>query len=401
MMTFRFGLGRFVGSFLLLLLAGVDSAGQESPDLAGREKEFRIEKHGDAILLPISLFGMTKNFMVDSGASIHVLDERFRRHLGRAVDTVGVGTAGPDVNLRCYRPPRLFIGADRLDENLPVVSLDLTHPSQAIGHHVGGILGGPLFLQFIVSIDFDAGRLRLLPLAEMPRESWGIPIPVSVDSTGRPSIERVRVGSETRSFLLDTGFNSSLSLARPLFDQLQAKEMLPLRRETRATTAGGEVVRRSGAVNAVAVGPFRHQSIAASEGEKNKIGLDYLSRFRVTFDLPRNRIYLAKGEAFSKADNTCKSGISVLWIDDKIVITEIDENSPADRAGVESNDTLVAINGVPTKDMTLNEVRCHFRRPSGEKLILSLQRDKQTLDVSFALEPPESWYRFPANASAK
>ncbi|MEM8671897.1 MAG: aspartyl protease family protein [Planctomycetota bacterium] len=396
-MTLRLELRRFVGSFLLLLLAGVDSAGQESQDLARHAKEFRIEKHGDAILLPISLFGVTENFMVDSGASIHILDERFRRHLGRAVDTVGFGTAGADLRLRYYRPPRLSIGAERLEENLPVVSLDFTHPSQVIGHHIGGILGGPLFLQFIVSIDFDAGRLRLLPLEEMPRESWGIPIPVSVDSTGRPSIERVRVGSETRSFLLDTGFNSSLSLARPLFDQLQANEMLRLRRERRAMTAGGDVVRRIGAVNAIAVGPFRHQSIAASEGEENIIGLDYLSRFRVTFDLPRNRIYLAKGEAFSKADHAYKSGISVLWIEEKIVIAEIDENSPADRAGVESNDTLVAINGVPTKEMTLNEVRGHFRRQSGKTLTLSLQRDKQALNVSFALEPPESWYRFPAN----
>ena len=57
------------------------------------------------------------------------------------------------------------------------------------------------------------------------------------------------------------------------------------------------------------------------------------------------------------------------------------ENSPAIEAGLQTGDIIFAINGKPTSEMTLEEIRQMFKR-TGQTYRLSIKHGKITLEIT-------------------
>lgn len=361
------------------------------PDLAGQGTTLGVEKNGDPLTIPVTAFGVTKKFLLDSGASIHVLDKVFEPHMGEQIAEAELSTAGADVIAKAYESPRLMIGASSLDDDFPVISFDLTPASHALGHDLAGVIGAPIFLQYIVAIDFDQGFVQLLDRNEPPRDSWGIPIQVRVDPTGRAFIDNVKIGSAVESFVLDTGMNGSISITNDIFNHLVATGEVEPTRLLRSHTASGDVTHQSGVVDSIHLGPFHNNSVLVFESSSNKIGLGYLSRFRIKFDVSRKRIYLSEGANFSKTDEDDNSGLYLKWINNQVVVVAVDESSPAQRAGIVKDDIVIGINGESATGTRLNEIRRHFKKLSNEEQSISILRGQQELNVRFFLQDVRYW----------
>ncbi|MHB9143906.1 MAG: S41 family peptidase [Symbiobacteriia bacterium] len=74
-------------------------------------------------------------------------------------------------------------------------------------------------------------------------------------------------------------------------------------------------------------------------------------------------------------------GIQPDKVDDAIVVTSVLPNSPAEQVGMKPGDQILAVDGKSVRGLSLDDVLPLVRGKPGSTVILTLQRDKQTLEV--------------------
>lgn len=79
-------------------------------------------------------------------------------------------------------------------------------------------------------------------------------------------------------------------------------------------------------------------------------------------------------------------GIEMIKQGDYVVITRTLPNNPARKAGVHAGDIIFAINGEEVWDKDTEIIASKLRGPSGEKVKLTVARDKQKLDFELVRE---------------
>lgn len=143
----------------------------------------------------------TLHFLVDSGASVSVLNlstaRRLGLPLGSRVDVTAVAT-----KLKGYWPVKLVSRPSQLELPDRFLALDLSKLSGACSHSVDGLLGADFFRDRIVQIDYAAQRLRFL--ADSPTGTGANVVPLET----RPCGFRVPVnvnGGKSQWVRVDTG----------------------------------------------------------------------------------------------------------------------------------------------------------------------------------------------------
>ena len=79
-------------------------------------------------------------------------------------------------------------------------------------------------------------------------------------------------------------------------------------------------------------------------------------------------------------------GIEMMKQGDYVVVTRTLPNNPARKAGVHAGDIIFAINGEEVWDKDTEIIASKLRGPSGEKVKLTVARDKQKLDFELVRE---------------
>ena len=79
-------------------------------------------------------------------------------------------------------------------------------------------------------------------------------------------------------------------------------------------------------------------------------------------------------------------GIEMMKQGDYVVVTRTLPNNPARKAGVHAGDVIFAINGEEVWDKDTEIIASKLRGPSGEKIKLTVARDKQKLDFELVRE---------------
>jgi hypothetical protein len=118
-------------------------------------------------------------------------------------------------------------------------------------------------------------------------------------------------------------------------------------------------------------------------GVESRCGLRYLRRFRVTFDLARNQIYLNKGDSFN-AEEILPIGVILLRRNGQTIVAYVTKNSEFDKAGIRENDSIVSINGTPVGDEPIGKLVSDIRerRAAAGSVDLQIRRNgKQRLYV--------------------
>jgi predicted aspartyl protease len=120
------------------------------------------------LLLPLDVNGKRGNFIIDTGAVTTVLSHSMAAELGVNENTPGakidLGIAGvggfEGVVLKI---PNVTFKTPKNTEVFPqVVAIDLKQISKMIGTEVAGILGYDFFSDYKLTLDYDAGELRLV-----------------------------------------------------------------------------------------------------------------------------------------------------------------------------------------------------------------------------------------------
>jgi hypothetical protein len=380
----------------------------------GRNKaRIPIEINNNLVVIPVVVNGqLPLKFILDTGVRTAILTEKIFSDIlnltySRKYSVGGAGgrrmvEAFVTNNVTLDLPP----GIHGEGHALLVLEEDYLELRNYLGTDVHGILGYELFSRFIVSIDYEKKELVLTrPDRFKPRGRY-ITLPITIEDTKPYIVTNVVMNDTTTAsvkLLIDSGASHGLIL-EPDSDPKLAVPATHIS-SVIGRGLGGIITGQIGRIGSLELGKFEVENVIANFPDPNSymdtlktsrvvarngaIGGEILSRFKVVFNFPHEKVYLKKNAAFKKKFYYNMSGITLKAIGSglkRFEITNLRENSPAQRAGLLEGDHILVINGVITSDLDLNSVNAFFNIRPGKRIVLEVDREGQRLKKEFYLE---------------
>ncbi len=345
--------------------------------------------------------GPARRFLVDTGAGMTAISLELARELGVAggepLEIVGLGGG---TEARAALLPTLSIGAFNLSDVHGLV-LDLAELRTGLGADLDGILGFSALARYAVTFDFARGQLELAEnaVARMPG-AGGTRVPFVM--VAGQVIVPVRVdGGEEASFIVDSGAWRTF-----LPTEIGARLDVPAERRLPGIPSSGadgrpieaEAVRvRSLRVGDVEVArPIVLVPAGAGGGNeawslvtraRGVLGADFLRRFRVTIDFPRQEMTLepARGAMAPSAPAAAADGESSFSGPGVVLgtgapgegasvrVRRVLAGSPAEQARIRVGDRVTAIDGTPTGGLRSEVLRQRLAGPPGSRVRLTVK----------------------------
>ncbi len=337
-------------------------------------------------------------FAVDSaGGSGFIVDTRTARALRLEPFEHGSSTgAGKEtVAISFARGARIELPGLALDP--PRVALISLRPLEPFsGRVLNGILGFGLFADHIVEVDYAARRLNLYSPAGWSPSPKSVAVPLEV-SNDHIYVEANLVmpghGALTGRFMVDTGAPAAtLVLNTPFVLRHGLRAAAGTEYVDRSLPGlGGETSQILSRASEVVLGGLRIPEVTltlsqdeagtlASSRFDGIVGGELLRRFTAVFDVPGRRLLLEPNAAFGEPYEHTMTGLGLTaeGEDFRIIRTHrVIRGSPADMAGIREGDQIRAIDGVPSSQMTLDQIYRLFKSREGRTLILSTVRGGQ------------------------
>jgi hypothetical protein len=374
-----------------LLLVPTNAAESDATAVkAGVRESFRFDPDDAVVLVPVHVADRDCQFVVDTGTSVNIFDVLLWPHLGPPVGTAQALTPnGNNIGLEMFSPPVARVGSLALNHFFSFVGChDLTSFREASGLDIRGFLGMDFLKDWIVTIDFDEGRLDFLNPGTTRDPEWGEYIPFMYGSRGSMYILPT-VGEDFRApFCVDTGNLGEGGLEETLFSRLVGLHEVRVSGDVPCLTASGESLSRVGRLSQLSLASFQHQNLRLTSGNQNTVGLGYLRRYRVTIDFPNQRLYLKKGTEYANREPGPMCGITVRFKAGRIDVRSVDEKSPAHAADVRTNDAIVELCGKPVSEWKPSEIR-RMLRVEGKTVEMTVERDGKRIPIEFTLKEYE------------
>jgi hypothetical protein len=237
--------------------------------------------------VPIRLDGAVVWFDVDTGAPHTVVDASTARRLHIAVVRAdrAQGAGRGTVPREHAVPIDIAVGTVRFRVNDPWI-YDLSHTGTPL--HEDGLLGADFFKHYVVRIDPIAGTFSVFDPARFRFGGAGSAIPLTDrnDHLFIPMQLSLANGiSARRSVRIDTGSDDAVS------DDL-VRESPARRKSVQGVGLGQAYVDYSGVFSSVQIGPYSIHNAWGPSNSVPTVGMEVLRRFVLTFDVPRNLLYL-------------------------------------------------------------------------------------------------------------
>ena len=351
-----------------------------------------VQLTGGVVIIRAQLddFPDTLNFILDTGSSGISLDSSTVAYFNlkpeesdRTIRGIaGIKKVGFLYN-RKLRFPKLTVDSLNFHVN------DYSVLTSVYGEQIDGIIGFSVLNRYIIKINYDSLELDICSRGTIRYPKGGF-LFKPVISTLPVQLARVR-DEQTYNvrFLHDIGAGVCLMLSQDFIDDstlLQKKRKLfPKDGEG----IGGKVKMNLTVIKEFKLGPYRFRNVPTYIFEDTYnvtsypylaglIGNDILRRFNVIFNYAKRDIYLTPNTHFRDPFDYAYSGFELYYIDGKIKIGSVSENSPAAKAGIKEDDVVVAVNNDFSQNF--NKYKAAILA-TNTKVRLILQRDGNLLDV--------------------
>ena len=319
-----------------------------------------LQVTGGVVIIQAQLapFSDTLQFIFDTGSSGISLDSATAHYLGLRPTFDGLlirGIAGIR-EVPQLRNQSLTIGSLRTD-SLTFYINDYSVLTSIYGVRIDGVIGYSLLSRYIVSIDYEKQYIE-----------WFAPGPYPYPRKGtllRPSINKLpahpfliqELQAKSYPLLIDIGAGLNM-----LFSERFAKEagVLDPNRKSWVTSGegiGGQIELRLTLLKNLRIGPYRFKKIPITIFDDSYnvtnyphwaglIGNDLLRRFNTVLNYPAAEIHLKPNRFFYDEFDYAYIGMELYLIDGLIKVGFVASNSPAQDAGLEVGDEIVAVNKI-------------------------------------------------------
>jgi hypothetical protein len=374
--------------------------------------EIPIEIHNNLVVVPIILNNqLPLKFIIDTGVRTAILTEKAYSDILNLSYSRKYSISGPGGQklVDAYVTSNVTLdmpGVHGEGHTLLVLDEDYLELKNSMGTEVHGILGYELFSRFVVKVDYEAKRLTLtMPTKFKPKKSYDV-IPITVEDT-KPFIHAdLQLSDNTTidgKFLVDSGASHGLFL------EINSDPHITVPSKNIDAVLGrgigGVITGKIARIKFIKIGKYQVNNLIANfpdeyvysdslkkdrlSARNGSIGGDLLSRFTVIFDFPAEKIYLKKNGSYKKKFYYNLSGLTIRAIGARLMeyeVSDVRENTSAQKAGVLRGDRILSINGISLVDQTLSNVNSFFNAKPGKKIRMELLRNGQRIKKEFVLE---------------
>ncbi len=383
-------------------------------DNGAKVVELSFIRESNLIIVPIKINGEGPyNFILDTGSESGMVFDKWVIGENNLVNarTVPVYAADGNKVTDLWVANNLsikFPGVSGVQQSMLVLQENFIDIENVIGVQAHGILGSEIFNRFVVEVDYDKKLLRLYNPKDFRVPKGFKKVPITLENF-RPFVKATVKQEKTKSaevkLLIDTGASSALFLDATKHDNIHLPEKTVDHTLGRALV--GVIEGKIGRVKRFNLGKFKFKKVTTSfpenwivskTGNKNPktnprhgtVGSEILSRFRVIFDYHEKAIYLKKASGFSESFKFNSAGLNVLAVGEELnsyFVTDIIKDSPAVKAGLQTGDEIIAIDGKPAFFYSLTDINAIFRGPRGRVLVLIIRRDGKLEQKELRLKP--------------
>ncbi|MBC5991768.1 aspartyl protease family protein [Pontibacter cellulosilyticus] len=362
------------------------------------------------IIIPVKINdSQSLNFILDSGVrntlitrlyysdslNLKSADKVAIRGLGSGHDIEALYSGGNTMQMK---------GIQGDNHQVYVLMEDVFNLSHRMGMPVHGIIGYDIFKNFIVKINYSTKTLTLYrPDVKLKKKRKAEEFPLHIEETKAYVYGKVhQQNGDTLQvkLVLDTGASHTVSLYLPTNERLSLPPKVMEAYLGRGL--GGDIHGKIGRLNAFVLGKYELPNLPASYPDEEAIrpalkianrngnlGSDVLNRFTVILDYPHNKLTLIPNSKFKEPFNYNLAGFEIstpLPGTNLYIVSNVTENTPAKKVGIETGDQILSINGVECKDMLLPEILDMIDSRPGRKIRMRLKREHKVFDVNFVLQ---------------
>lgn len=348
----------------------------------------------DHLFIDVTIGCDTRTWIIDTGASVTVVDSAYARELGleTAGKMKGYG-AGTTVEAAFTELPAFSVKGIDFDPQ-KVAVLAIRDLFRRVGLDVVGILGYDFLSRFVVKIDYANQLLSFYDPAIFEYKGGGKVIDKPMK--GRFFVVPMTIDGEySGDWTLDIGAGGT-SFFFPFADQRALIE-----REGVVGLAGGaggfhpnktirfktlEIAGYTLVDPLISVPLQTGGAFGSSEGTGN-LGNSVLRHFVVYLDYERQHAVLEEGANFGRVFPEDRSGLALAINDnDDIEVFYVSPGTPADRAGFKERDVVKSVNRIPVGLLDgVIAIRELLRAEAGTEYTFELDREGKTRNIKLKL----------------
>jgi predicted aspartyl protease len=255
--------------------------------------------------------------------------------------------------------------------------------SNVYGIRIDGIIGYSFFSRYIVHLNYDNLIMTVYTIGEYKYPSGGYLLRPMFTALPIQQVEFKDNSKFSQYFYLDTGAGLNF-----LLSESYANDSAVLRKRrkplfvTQAEGVGGKTTMQITTVKKVKIGPYRFYRVPTFlfKDEYNVtnypfvgglIGNDLLRRFNVTFNYVRQQIHLVPNTHFRDLFDYAYSGLSIYYVDGKIIVDDVVPGSPAEKAGPLRDDIILGVGNDLSNNLQLYKT---LLQEAGKKINLLVSR---------------------------
>jgi PDZ domain/Aspartyl protease len=341
----------------LFLFTGLRSQDNEFPP-AKLLTSFSFEQlTGGIVILHATLDKLqdTLNFILDTGSggiSLDTLTAAYYKLPLEPSDRTVKGIGGIR-NLHFYKGGTLHFKGLSI-ENLDFHINDYQILTEVYGIRIDGIIGFSFLRRYIVALDFDKQMISVYSPGKYKYPRNGSFLKPQFANIPITRHEITDVKTYTSNFYFDTGAGMCMMLSEQFVKDsvfLNKKRKIV---STQVEGLVGKITMKLSVIKQVRIADFRFKKVPVHIYNDSVnvfsypslvglLGSDLLRRFNVVLNYPDRLIHLTPNSHMRDPFDYSYTGMNYYFIDGKVVITEVQQGSPAEEAGIQPGDIIFGI----------------------------------------------------------
>ncbi len=434
---------KIIAFFYLFICTAFQGYTQDKFRIIGQSKHVSLsfKMINNLIILPIEVNGSKLNFLLDTGINNTIMfnlsiEDSLKL---KATENVRLRGLGEGTYVNGIRSRKNFFSLEKIKNGnhmiylIPGKEFDL---SAKMGITINGIIGGDLFRDFIVDINYSSKRIRFYDPKEYSyRKCKKCQIYDLNFYRNKPylflTVETSADEKIDAKLLIDLGGSDALWL----FDKSSDKIKVPEKyfEDYLGKGLSGDIYGKRSKIDKISLGNYIFTSANVAYPDSTSIdrvylhkerngtlGSEILKRFRLIIDYGNKRItfknpssyfndpflYNMSGLELSHNGNmvvpertrallyggeTSSATVQILYsyvyaMKPSYIVSVVRKNSPAANAGLKAKDIILKINDKPSYNYKLEEIIHLFSTKEGKIIKLLIERQGTKLTFSFKLK---------------